>query len=187
VIDLVFNDPRLPAAFWQRVVPDPTSECWHWTGQMHTRGYGKFRGKPVHRFVVLTLGAELPDGHHVGHTCHDEAVSTGSCAGGPTCPHRRCIRHLEPQTPKQNNAAARPDVAPCGHPYTATTKEGHRYCQPCKQKRSLEQGHAISRAAQALNLTISQYVTQHGRSTKKAKQILEGATCHLAKIPGGPA
>jgi hypothetical protein len=191
------GDPCLPPGFWSRVSEDPVTGLWTWTGRVNRYGYGIYRNQRAHRLLFLASGQEILPGWHVGHTCHDEAVAAGLCTGGPTCEHRRCLSLccLEAQSHRQNILAGigptgvnhRKTLAVCGHPYTGIYSSCRRYCAPCVQQRSREQGRTISRAAQTLGLTISQYVTQHGRSTKKAKQILEGATCHLAKIPGGPA
>jgi hypothetical protein len=48
----------------------------------------------------------IPPGLYVDHACH---TTDPDCAGGPNCPHRRCVNpdHLELVTDDENRRRAR--------------------------------------------------------------------------------
>lgn len=75
--------------------------CWVWLWYIDERGYARIRqGKGTaraHRVYYERKHGPIPDGLVIDHRCHNEDTS---CAGGPTCPHRRCVNpdHLEPVT-----------------------------------------------------------------------------------------
>lgn len=102
--------------FWAQVTPPPWWRpwgCWTWAGYRNAEGYGIFTtaaGRKVraHRWAALE--------HNLvqGHTCHDRSRR---CPGGPTCPHRACVKtwtgprwlpwawrrpHVIPMTPQMN-------------------------------------------------------------------------------------
>ena len=64
--------------FWEKVIPEPNSGCWLWTGASDSKGYGSFRGK--HGAIIsaprvayaLTYG-EIPKGKWVLHKCDNRA------------------------------------------------------------------------------------------------------------------
>lgn len=63
--------------FWEKVqVADP-DECWEWTANKFSNGYGSFflQGKVVgaHRASVEISGRELPKGLNVCHTCDNRS------------------------------------------------------------------------------------------------------------------
>jgi hypothetical protein len=78
---------------------------WFWTAARYANGYSMFglNGRPVygHRWAYEHFVGEIPDGLVIDHTCH-----TRACAGGTSCPHRRCVNpaHLEAVTQKVNIA-----------------------------------------------------------------------------------
>ena len=98
---------------------DMTSDCWVWTGQIDTKGYGVIRVGSVydgsrrkvraHRLVYEEVVGEIPEGMTLDHLCHNEDVG---CIGGTRCPHRRCVNpdHLEPTTSVDNLLRARTPV-----------------------------------------------------------------------------
>lgn len=53
---LQFGDPLLSERFWQKVVPEPMSGCWLWTGTDAGNGYGVFRlserSMGAHRYIL---------------------------------------------------------------------------------------------------------------------------------------
>src|SRR5690349_14648270 len=79
--------PRRLAEFMDR--PD---ECWEWTGQVMSNGYGQtchnYKHGSVHRLAYEILVGPIPDGAHIDHLCRN----------------KRCMnpRHLEPVTPREN-------------------------------------------------------------------------------------
>lgn len=71
-------------------------ECWPWTGGTTDRGYGTFAVSSdlrmgAHRYAFWQANGYMAD--QVDHTCHNGS----GCAGGNSCPHRRCCNpaHLE--------------------------------------------------------------------------------------------
>lgn len=124
--------------------------CWLWTARLNAGGYPTFRterGEPqrnvlAHRWAYEHLIGPIPEGLDVGHKCHD---ADGQCAGGPTCPHRACVKpdHLQPETRQENTlagntiAAAQALMTQClsGHEFTPentyVSKEGRRQCRMC--------------------------------------------------------
>lgn len=74
-----FGDPRLPVRFWDKVVPEPMSGCWLWTGTVNYAGYGKFETGDrrhstrkihrAHRFAYEALVHPIADGLLVCHRC----------------------------------------------------------------------------------------------------------------------
>lgn len=84
--------------------------CWMFTGTIdEINGYGRigFRGRNwvAHRAFHTIWRGEIPNGVQLDHICHDPR----SCAGGPSCPHRRCCNpyHTEHSTPAGNSALHR--------------------------------------------------------------------------------
>lgn len=96
--------------FWAKVDKRGPDECWPYLGGPFTN-YGLFYppGGPAvmaHRFSFALVHGPIREGLHIDHTCHTNDLS---CAGGPTCPHRRCMnpRHMEPVTLIENVARGR--------------------------------------------------------------------------------
>ncbi|MFD7963754.1 hypothetical protein ACFV5J_23420 [Streptomyces zaomyceticus] len=60
---------------------------------MKATGYGQttHKGTPwlAHRLAWVLDGAAIPDGTVLDHECHTRLRE--ACAGGPACPHRRCV------------------------------------------------------------------------------------------------
>jgi hypothetical protein len=122
-------------------------DCWLWTRYIDKQGYG-MTSNHVHRYAHRLVYAErvgpIPKGMQLNHTCHS---ADASCAGGPTCKHRRCVNpaHLEPVTPKENvkrgnslvNAKANQTHCIHGHEFTEENtyirKNGCRVCKECRR------------------------------------------------------
>ena len=122
--------------------------CWEWTGGLDVDGYGVFRGEGrvlrAHRYAWEQVHGPVPVGLVLDHRCHDPQ----SCAGGTSCPHRRCVNpgHLVvlpirdnvlravPSSPTVANAAK--SVCVRGHPLSGVNlyihpKRGTRHCRAC--------------------------------------------------------
>lgn len=129
--------------FWQYV--DKTPGCWIWTGG-RKMGYGCFsvtrnkqdRMVQAHRFAYELANGPLADNMTLDHLCHTRAVST--CNGGPSCPHRACVRtdHLEPTSLGDNiRRGGNSAKTHCkrGHEFTPENtyamKRGGRSCKTC--------------------------------------------------------
>jgi hypothetical protein len=127
--------------------PGPTDECWPWTGQT-SKGHGVFRVNTQRRVTAQRFAYELhvgpiPDGLDIDHMCHN---ADASCAGGPNCPHRRCVNpaHLKPATRRDNTLRGRSFAAveaakthcPSGHPLSGDNLyewRGTRHCRSCRR------------------------------------------------------
>ena len=64
-------DDETLARFWKHV--DRTGDCWLWTGQPTTAGYGRMRVSNEHRFVHRLAYEHfigpIPEGAIICHTC----------------------------------------------------------------------------------------------------------------------
>lgn len=117
--------------------------CWLWRTTASTQnGYPQFRnGRRMvlaHRFAYEDTIGPVPEDLELDHLCHNQS----GCAGGPTCPHRKCVNpaHLDPVTNDENQErrAGMHLGLVCGnnHTYTeANTRwyEGARICRDCER------------------------------------------------------
>lgn len=129
--------------FWSKVEVGAETECWPWTGTLTTSGYAQFSIRSAnlqgHRLAYELEVGEIPPGALLDHVCHDP----GLCAGGTSCPHRRCVNpnHLKISTVAENNSArrrihrnSRKTHCPRGHPYAGDNlviEPGGRKCRTC--------------------------------------------------------
>lgn len=136
------------ARFWAGLAsPRTDAGCWLWISTPGTRGYGQMRsafGYTPHRFAYEIFIGPLPNGMTIEHRCHTEDAA---CAGGVTCPHRRCCNptHLEPVSAEENTRRGRrwqlrKTHCPQGHKYdeanTYVDRHGHRHCRRCNADRA---------------------------------------------------
>lgn len=89
---------RRPVAdrFWEKVdkngpiMPGMSTPCWVWTAKIGSGGYGRFwlDGKDAlaHRVAYRLLVGPIPGGLEIDHVCKN----------------RRCVRHLEAVTSREN-------------------------------------------------------------------------------------
>jgi hypothetical protein len=80
-----FFDRRLPAGFWDRVIPEPNTGCWLWTAGTNLKGYGRFhvgygrfhvgdgRMASAHRLAYEVLASPIPEAHQIDHLCKTPA------------------------------------------------------------------------------------------------------------------
>ena len=68
--------PATPAIsrFMAKVIPEPNSGCWLWSGSTYRNGYGVMLGGEskhisTHRFSWAHFKGDIPDGAHVLHKC----------------------------------------------------------------------------------------------------------------------
>lgn len=59
--------------FWAKVDRRGPTECWPWTANVDTRGYGRFqlngRSRRAHRVSYELSAGPIPEGMHVCHRC----------------------------------------------------------------------------------------------------------------------
>ena len=129
--------------------------CWLWTAACDPGGYGMVWDPRqqchvrAHRAVYKLLVGPIPDELPLDHLCHN---ADETCMGGPTCPHRRCVRpaHLEPVTHKVNINRGRAAIVNSvrlrgrthceqGHLFDAANTyvypDGRRSCRRCSAER----------------------------------------------------
>lgn len=129
---------KCPEWVWSRI--EVTGFCWLWRGNVNDSGYGRVRVDGTlhraHRFIYQVLVEPLPPALHLDHLCRVTI----------------CVNpdHLEPVTPKVNNARsysptainARKTECPSGHPYNEETirvdAKGMKHCRPCDARRARE-------------------------------------------------
>jgi len=137
--------------FWEKVLPEPNSGCWLWTGYTNAQGYGKFnRGGNsdggvalAHRFAYEAFRGPIPGEMPLDHLCrvrpcvnpwHTEAV-----------PQRENWR----RSTSPNAVAHRTGVCKRGHPATPENiyvrRNGFRFCRPC----AVENSRALRRTRHA--------------------------------------
>lgn len=125
-----FFDERLPQRFWDKVVPEPNSGCWLWTGRMNWAGYGRTQtvnGKDIftHR-VTYGIAHRTPpfgSGLELDHRC-----STRSCCNPA---HLEAVSHAE-NVRRGNGGRHHRIRTHCrsGHPYDMFF-DGYRRCSIC--------------------------------------------------------
>lgn len=138
-----------PLGLYERLI-DRSGECWIWTGRVNERGYGlavpyktsESTARRAHRRAWETVNGPIPEGLVIDHLCH----TLPGCAGGPTCPHRRCVRpdHMALTTPQENlkrgNKAGRKPQKFCKHGHEFTPENtylhprGYKACIMCRRE-----------------------------------------------------
>ena len=181
-----------------RLVVDPDTGCHNWSGKISGDGYGGV-GLPksvgtypsgqgiaasTHRIVMVAdVGAPLKAGAQVGHVCHDVAAQRNECAGGSTCPHRRCAAHIEIQTQSENSLGGLvggamwvDGVRMCKkglHPSNPLDRE----CRSCRKEgndaAALRRYYIFKAAQKKLGLSRAQYFETYGYSLRVAEAILD--------------
>lgn len=144
-------EQRFIDSFWDKI--DRTGDCWIWT-RSTSRGYGMaWTGQHTilaHRLAFILTNGTIPSGLELDHVCHSNDLT---CAGGESCPHRRCVNpaHLEPVTTAVNVRRGRGPQSVyerqrsrshCIHGHCLSgrnlyiTPDGRRQCRTCNAARS---------------------------------------------------
>lgn len=114
---------ELPERVRDKIMPEPNSGCWLWTGVLKN-GYGFIERQYAHRLIVELTGRAVK-GWVLDHLCR-----TPSCVNPD---------HLIVGTQADNCATARPRVpkthCPKGHPYSGGNlridEKGYKRCRIC--------------------------------------------------------
>jgi hypothetical protein len=139
----LLSHPRAVALVNLHAVPGPTDDaCYEWTGSLTGTGYARVNvwadghawTLMAHRVAYQLAHGLLPDGHEVGHSCHDRDAS---CRAGNACPHRRCCHpghlvaqsHLDNMRQSWRRRRGRTGET-CPHAVTVETADGLR-CRTC--------------------------------------------------------
>ena len=79
--------------FFDKVMKEPNTGCWLWTGADDPMGYGRFalngKNASAHRVSYELAGNQIPEGMSVLH--HSEA----ECVEAPPCVDRHCPLWLD--------------------------------------------------------------------------------------------
>jgi hypothetical protein len=122
----------IPSRLAARVLPEPNSGCWIWTGRAEKgSGYGRCKwrssetGGLSHRLIWLVLVGPLGKSDNLHHRCLS-----------PFCVNPR---HLEVLTRSEHQRIHRPRFCKNGHDLTLTenrhrTRRGCRACTNIKQR-----------------------------------------------------
>ncbi len=129
----------LPERIADKIVPEPNSGCWLWTGTFAGKEYGQtfWNGKSAyaHRTVYEILKGPIPEGLCIDHLCR-----VPSCVN----PDR-----LEPVTMKENlrrgehpgNGNKEKTHCPKGHLYSGENlyvrRKGWRQCRTCRTQQGI--------------------------------------------------
>ena len=126
----------LAERFMRRIVVDPDTGCWKWTGHIDpVSGYGRIQvdGQTAytHRVSYEMHVGPIPDGLHLDHLCRNRACSAP--------------QHLEPVTCLENvqrgEGHGSETHCPQGHPYagdnlylhTDAKGQTRRHCRACSR------------------------------------------------------
>lgn len=141
-----------------RIVRDPVSGCWLWTGGRHGRdsGYGQVgycgATKYVHRLVYEHVKGPIPKGKELHHkeTCPKNCCNPEHLTPVTRAEHRK----LDGNPALQAAYEKKRDIAHCpqGHNYsvnnTYVDRNGKRSCKMCARVRSRARGRRIRRASE---------------------------------------
>lgn len=107
-----FGDERLPAHFWDNVIPEPNSGCWLWLGSATRGGYGCGTGLRrsglAHRLVYELAVGKIPADLESDHLCR-----TTICCNPA---HIELVTHLE--NVRRSASCQRRDTCKRGHEFT---------------------------------------------------------------------
>ena len=69
-----FSDEEREAKY----VEKQADGCWHWTGGLDGKGYGKVLQAQAHRWMYERKVGPIPEGQDLDHSCHNQ---DSSCPG----------------------------------------------------------------------------------------------------------
>jgi len=71
------HDPKVIKRLVSKVKVDRETDCWLWTGHLHTRGYGQLwydgMTRQSHRVSYAIFNGVIDTGLTIDHTCHNPA------------------------------------------------------------------------------------------------------------------
>lgn len=132
-----FGDPSLPARFWDKVVPEPNTGCWLWTGASSAAGYGRIvvqgQIELATRFMLLRANGTIGD--MALHSCQ-----TPACVNPDHLRWGGRSENVVDSVKDGSHNMSRKTHCPQGHEYTPEntghTNQGRsRFCRKCKNIR----------------------------------------------------
>jgi hypothetical protein len=143
----------LPESIATRIIIDPETGEWIWSGRLDKDGYGRYGKQLVHRVVFTLLAGPIPDGLTLDHVKAWGCTSRACCS--PWCLQPVTLREniLRGTSPSAINAAkVRCDH---GHPFTRANTyrwQGKRSCRICTRRRARQYRRRLREVAAPLEL-----------------------------------
>jgi hypothetical protein len=132
---LQFLDERLPARFWDKVIPEPMSGCWLWGAAANSAGYGmaSVGGKwgLAHRHAFMALHGGITPGLELDHLCR-----TPLCCNPA---HLEAVTHRENMLRGNTPSARHAHKTHCDHGHEFTPENTYRgprgrNCRACRRR-----------------------------------------------------
>jgi hypothetical protein len=130
--------------FEDKIVPEPNSGCWLWTGGADKLGYGcvylgggraNTQQDRIHRVMYRAAFGEIPAGYWIDHLCRTPACCNPDHLEAVE-PRLNVIRGLSPMLAAKRQTDK--THCPQGHPYAGDnlvlTAKGERLCRTCRRK-----------------------------------------------------
>ena len=128
--------------YFDKVMPEPNSGCWIWTGATNPAGYGRAwhlgRLRYAHRVAFLLAEGYIPPRPSYHHKAHGKALVFDHL-----CRNRACCNpdHLAVVTQTENKRRGSALITHCpqGHEYAGenlyVNPQGARICRECQRER----------------------------------------------------
>ena len=124
-----------------KIMPEPNSGCWLWTGGVDLDGYGRVsylgRTRAAHRLAFLLAEGYLPPRPSYHHPNHGKALVFDHRCRTPACVNPD---HLRVVTVAENTRRGKALITHCpqGHEYdevnTYISQDGKRHCRECRRE-----------------------------------------------------
>jgi hypothetical protein len=143
----------LPESIATRIIIDPETGEWIWSGPLDRDGYGRLGKRLVHRVVFTLLAGPIPDGLTLDHVRARGCTSRACCS--PWClePVTRRVNILRGTSPAAVNARKIRCIH--GHRFTKANTypwHGRRICRICTRRRARRRRQRLREAAAPLKL-----------------------------------
>lgn len=138
MITMDYGDTRLPERFWDKVIPEPMSGCWLWTGATLQNGYGQIswgsKVVGVHRLMCTAVHGYPSTAKETRHTCDLRCcVNPDHLVWGTSSENKQDMLR------RGGNPHASKTHCPQSHPYDETntyrSARGDRQCRQCRRAR----------------------------------------------------
>lgn len=124
--------------FWIKALPIPFHECWEWSANSYSNGYGQFQlnGKPhlAHRIAYELVNGPIPKGLVVRHKCDNP-----SCIKPEHLELGTQFDNIRDMVKRGRHTNSVKTECKSGHPFdslnTYVTSSGKRQCKACRKIR----------------------------------------------------